>query len=61
MRRLPVFKGYTVDFRVKEFRKIIYGKLPEFIPFDSPKGQKLINGFLKTPEGKQEYNYNYSD
>jgi hypothetical protein len=54
MRKLPVFKGYTVDVRSKEFRKIILGKLPEFIPFESEEGEKLLSEFLNTPEGRQE-------
>ncbi len=61
MRKLPIYKNYTVDFRLKEFRKVVFGKLPEFIPFDSPKGQKLINEFLKIPEGKKEILYNTSN
>ena len=28
----------------------------EFLPFTSEKGQKLITEFLRTPEGKREYN-----
>jgi hypothetical protein len=56
MRQLPTYKGYTVDLKLKEFRKAIYGKTLEFLPFDSEKGQKLITEFLKTPEGKREYN-----
>lgn len=39
---LPKFKGYTVDERLKEFRKAEYGKSIEFIPFVSPKGQELL-------------------
>ncbi|HHT9136977.1 MAG TPA: hypothetical protein ACFYEK_07005 [Candidatus Wunengus sp. YC60] len=57
IRRLPTFKGYTVDMRLHEFRKVPLNQLPEFIPFDSERGQKLIMGFLETPEGKREYNY----
>ncbi len=40
---LPTFKGYTVDFRLKEFRKVDMS-IPsiEFIPFDSPKGRELL-------------------
>lgn len=40
---LPTFKDYTVDFRLKEFRKVDRN-LPsiEFIPFDSPKGRELL-------------------
>jgi hypothetical protein len=39
MRELPVFKGYTVDERLQEFRKMFP---MEFIPFDSEKGKKLL-------------------
>lgn len=56
MRKLPVYKGYTADFRLKEFRKVIYGKALQFVPFRSPKGQKLLTGFLRTSEGQEEYN-----
>ncbi|NMC36234.1 hypothetical protein GYA49_04265 [Candidatus Beckwithbacteria bacterium] len=58
MRKLPVFKGYTVDFRLKEFRHIVYGKPMEFIPFGSDKGEKLMNQYIKTPEGLEEYKRN---
>jgi hypothetical protein len=51
MHILPVYKNYTVDIRLKEFRKAIFGKPLVFIPFDSPKGKKLLEGFLKTHEG----------
>lgn len=40
--RLPEFKGYTVDSRLRQFRKLIFGEACEFIPFDSPKGQTLL-------------------
>lgn len=39
---LPVFKGYTIDSRLKEFRRFKSGSLPESIKFDSSKGGKLI-------------------
>lgn len=55
MNKLPVYNGYTVDFKLKEFRKAIYGKVLEFISFDSPLGQKLLDDFMKTPEGQKEY------
>ena len=35
MEKLPTFNGYTVDARLKEFRKVEYGKSLEFIPFES--------------------------
>jgi len=36
-------KVYTVDYRLREFRFIEYGKMPEFIPFNSELGIKLLN------------------
>jgi hypothetical protein len=40
--QLPTFKGYTVDMRLREFRKAAIGEKIEFIPFDSPEGKKLF-------------------
>jgi len=39
---LPTFKGYTVDMRLKEFRRAILDVTLEFIPFNSPEGKKLL-------------------
>ena len=39
---LPTFKGYTVDLRLREFRKADPLVTIEFIPFDSPEGKKLL-------------------
>jgi len=36
-------KIYTVDYRLKELRFIEYGKMPEFIPFDSKLGIELLS------------------
>ena len=41
-RFLPVFREYTVDFRLKEFRKAVHGVSLEFIPFDSELGRILM-------------------
>jgi hypothetical protein len=41
VRELQTFKGYTVDFRLRQFRKDQPDALPEFIDFDSPEGEKL--------------------
>lgn len=45
-RKLPSFeyggKLWTVDPRLKEFRFIVHGEMPEFVPFDSDKGMKLL-------------------
>jgi len=45
---LPIFKGYTVDVRLKEFRKVEQNKRLEFVRFNSAKGDKLLAGFIKT-------------
>jgi hypothetical protein len=42
VRILPTFKGYTVDMRLKEFRRAIPEVTLEFIQFNSPDGQKLL-------------------
>jgi hypothetical protein len=39
---LPTFKGYTVDMRLKEFRRAIPDVTLEFIPFNTPEGRKLL-------------------
>ena len=39
---LPTFKGYTVDMRLKEFRRAIPDVTLEFIPFNSPEGKILL-------------------
>ena len=57
IRRLPVFRGYTVDIRLREFRKIELDKLPEFITFTSNKGSKLFSEFGQTEEGQKEIDY----
>ncbi|HJZ04458.1 MAG TPA: hypothetical protein VJ327_01180 [Patescibacteria group bacterium] len=43
VRILPTFKGYTVDMRLREFRKAIPDVTLEFIPFDSSEGIKLLD------------------
>ena len=47
-RKLPVFRGYTVDYRRSQFRKFEEGKMGEFIEFDSEKGDKLLRAWIKT-------------
>ncbi len=60
IRILPVFKGYTVDLRLQEFRKIEMDKLPEFIPLLSDKGARLFYEFRQTEEGQKELDYFYN-
>jgi hypothetical protein len=42
VRQLKVFRGYTVDIRLQEFRKAVYGQGLTFIPFTSRNGQRLL-------------------
>lgn len=39
---LPMFKGYTVDMRLREFREVMSREKLKFVPFDSPEGKKLF-------------------
>jgi hypothetical protein len=39
---LPTFKGYTVDMKLREFRRAIPDITLEFIAFNSPEGKKLL-------------------
>jgi len=39
---LPTFRGYTIDPRLRQFRKVIPYKSIEFIDFNSEKGQELL-------------------
>ncbi len=52
VRKFKTFQRYTVDLRLKEFRKVrvanyrngVYeDRYIEFVPFDSPKGKKLLD------------------
>lgn len=54
--KLPIFKGYTVDVRLKEFRQATPDYSLGFISFDSPQGEALLEDFIETldpntPEG----------
>lgn len=55
MRQLPIFRGYTVDVRLFEFRKVVRGKRPVFIPFNSPKGKRLFAEWIETPRAWEEF------
>jgi len=41
---LPTFNGYTIDARLRQFRKVERGENPkiEFIDFDSEEGRELL-------------------
>lgn len=53
-KRLPIFKGYTVDVRLKQFRKVNKERIG-FIDFDSAKGGTLFLEYLKrlNPKSKE--------
>ena len=49
--KLPEFKGYTVDERLKQFRKVDRGKPSiEFVDFDSEEGEKLLEEYEESQE-----------
>ncbi len=48
IRRLPVFDGYTVDERLRQFRKVPLDGMPEFIDFDSPQGRRMLIAVIAT-------------
>ena len=51
VKELPTFKGYTVDERLKQFRKVDRSKPSiDFVEFDSDKGQELLEEYEKTKE-----------
>ena len=48
MRALPVFKGYTVDVRLRQFRKANPETGVYFIDFASAEGDDLLEEYLGT-------------
>jgi len=48
VRILPVFRGYTVDVRLHEFRKVPpdHGRPIAFLPFASPEGDVLLADYI---------------
>ncbi len=52
-RKLPEFNGYTVDERLREFRKVVHGKSIEFIDFESKKGKKLLKQMERRKHAKR--------
>ena len=51
---LPMFKGYTVDIRLKQFRKVGPELKIDFVDFDSPKGDELLAEFVGLLDTKKE-------
>ena len=51
VKELPTFKGYTVDERLKQFRKVDKGKPSiDFVDFDSEEGQELLELYEESKE-----------
>jgi hypothetical protein len=56
---LPTFKGYTVDLKVQEFRRMVPGKTKmEVIRFLSKKGWKIFGELMDFAEEVLEF-YEY--
>jgi hypothetical protein len=51
IRKLPTFNGYTVDARLREFRKADPDHGLDFIPFESPEGQELLDHLMDHLDG----------
>jgi hypothetical protein len=46
VKKLPEFKGYTVDERLKQFRKVDHKKPSiDFVDFGSEEGKKLLEEY----------------
>ncbi|MHB8595434.1 MAG: hypothetical protein ACYDER_01335 [Ktedonobacteraceae bacterium] len=56
-RYLPVFKGYTVDTRVKQFRRFPPDDFPEFVEFDSEEGMELLAEIDRMAESDHDIEY----
>lgn len=51
VKELPKFKGYTVDERLQQFRKVDIGKPSiDFVDFDSEEGQGLLEEYEENQE-----------
>ena len=49
--KLPEFKGYTVDERLKQFRKVDMEKPSiDFVDFNSEEGQELLAEYEESQE-----------
>jgi hypothetical protein len=49
MRVLPTFNGYTIDYRLKGFRRAVPGEELAFTPFQSEEGRKLMKEAWQDP------------
>lgn len=50
-KELPKFKGYTIDERLKQFRKVDKGKPSiDFVDFESEEGKELLAQYDESKE-----------
>ena len=52
-KKLSTFMNYTIDFRLKQFRKVKNQKI-EFIDFSSEKGEKILVKYIKSLDLKSK-------
>ena len=57
-KKLPIFKGYTVDIRLRQFRKVGSGPKIEFIDFNSEEGDGMLAEYIKTLNLKKQKHKN---
>lgn len=55
MVRLPEFKGYTFDFRLKQIRRIKPDESMQFIEMESQEGQFKCDEFFASKKGQKEF------
>lgn len=52
MRELPIFKGWTIDARLNQFRRVKrqtkHFAIMECLDFNTGKGNKLLGEYIKT-------------
>ncbi|MBI2651895.1 hypothetical protein HYX00_00385 [Candidatus Woesearchaeota archaeon] len=53
--KLPEFEGYTVDVRLRQFRRVHQQSI-EFIDFDSIEGERILSKYRKYLDSKGDTN-----
>lgn len=57
IRQLPVFKGWTIDARLKQLRRVSqspYYSSMRFIDFDSEQGDYILTKYIQTLDPNSE-------
>lgn len=54
MKQLPVFEGWTVDVRLRQFRRGEYPRAFEFVSFDSAPGKELLSRWIDSGRAPSE-------